>query len=87
MEDWQGARQDISPKARLHLGQLIMALEQVENLTRLSQNLAYLSQNEQLELVPIRELEILIDAMNRARYRLQVLEADLKFGLKAVPQN
>ena len=80
MEDWQGDRQDISPKARLHIDLLIMALEQVEDLTRLSQNLAYLSKNKQLESVPIRQLEILIDAMNRARYRLQVLEADLKSG-------
>ncbi|MEA3148802.1 MAG: hypothetical protein QOI53_4467 [Verrucomicrobiota bacterium] len=40
MEDWQGDRQDISPKARLHIDLLIMALEQVEDLTRLSQNLA-----------------------------------------------
>jgi hypothetical protein len=80
MEDWQGDRQDISPKARLHIDLLIMALEQVEDLTRLSQNLAYLSKNEQLESAPIRQLEILIDAMNRARYRLQVLEADLKSG-------
>jgi hypothetical protein len=80
MEDWQRDRQDISPKARLHIDLLIMALEQVEDLTRLSQNLAYLSKNEQLESVPIRQLEILIDAMNRARYRLQVLEADLKSG-------
>jgi hypothetical protein len=80
MEDWLGDRQDISPKARLSIDVLVMALEQVANLTRLSQNLAYLSQNEQLESVPIRQLEMLIDSMNRARYRLQVLEADLKVG-------
>ena len=41
-----------------------MALEQVESITYLSQNLAYLSQNEQLESIPIRQLEMLIDAMN-----------------------
>jgi hypothetical protein len=73
---------DISPKARLPIDLLIMALEQVENLTRLSQNLAYLSQNEQLESVSIRQVEMLIDAMNRARYRLQVLETELYKGGK-----
>jgi hypothetical protein len=82
MEDWLGDRKDISPKARLPIDLLIMALEQVENLTRLSQNLAYLSQNEQLESVSIRQVEMLIDAMNRARYRLQVLETELYKGGK-----
>jgi hypothetical protein len=77
IEDWLGDRQDILPEARLPIDLLIMVLEQVENLTRLSQNLAYLSQNEQLESVPIRQLEMLIDAMNRARYRLQILETEL----------
>jgi hypothetical protein len=80
LEDWLGDRQDILPKARLRIDLLIMALEQVESITHLSQNLAYLSQNEQLESIPIRQLEMLIDAMNRARYRLQVLEADLLIG-------
>jgi hypothetical protein len=77
MEDWLGERQGISPKVRPNIDLLIMALEQVENLAHLSQNLTYLSQNEQLESVPIKRLEMLIDAMNRARHRLQVLEADL----------
>jgi hypothetical protein len=80
MEDWLGDRQDILPKARPNIDLLIMALEQVDNLRVLSQNLAYLSQNEQLELVSMRQLEMLIDAMNKARYRLQVLEADLISG-------
>jgi hypothetical protein len=57
-----------------------VALEQVENLRVLSQNLAYLSKNERLESVPMRQLERLIDAMNKARFRLQVLEADLISG-------
>jgi hypothetical protein len=82
MEDWLGDRQDILPKARLPIDLLIMALEQVENLTRLSQNLAYLSQNEQLEAVTIRQLEMLIDAMNQARYRLQILQTELYKGGK-----
>ena len=82
MEDWLGDRQDILPKARLPIDLLIMALEQVENLTRLSQNLAYLSQNEQLEAVSIRQLEMLIDAMNQARYRLQILQTELYKGGK-----
>jgi hypothetical protein len=85
MDDWLGDRQGISPKARLPIDLLIIALEQVESITYLSQNLAYLSQNEQLESVPIRELEMLIDAMNKARYRLQVLEADLISGQWAHP--
>ena len=59
-----------------------MALEQVENLMHLSQNLAYLSQNEQLDSVPIRQLEMLIDAMNQARYRLQILQTELYKGGK-----
>jgi hypothetical protein len=80
LEDWLGDRQDISPKARLRVDLLIMALGQVEVLTRLSQNLAYLSQNEQLQTVPIRQLEMLIDAMNRARYRLHILETELYKG-------
>jgi hypothetical protein len=80
MEDWLGDRQGISRKARPDFDLLIMALEQVENLMYLSQNLAYLSQNEQLDSVPIRQLEMLIDAMNKARYRLQVLKADLISG-------
>jgi hypothetical protein len=82
MEDWLGDRQDILPKARLPIDLLIMALEQVENLTRLSQNLAYLSQNERLEAVSIRQLEMLIDAMNQARYRLQILQTELDKGGK-----
>ena len=82
MEDWLGDRQDIWPKAHLPIDLLIMALEQVENLTRLSQNLAYLSQNEKLQSVPIRQLEMLIDAMNRARFRLQILETELYKGGK-----
>jgi hypothetical protein len=82
MEDWLGDRQGILPKARLPIDLLIMALEQVENLTRLSQNLAYLSQNEQLEAVSIRQLEMLIDAMNQARYRLQILQTELYKGGK-----
>jgi hypothetical protein len=65
LEDWLGDRQDILPKARLHIDLLIMALEQVESIT-------YLSQNEQLEAIPIGQLEMLIDAMNRARYRPQI---------------
>jgi hypothetical protein len=44
LEDWLGDRQDISPKARLRIDLLITALGQVEDLTRLAQNLAYLSQ-------------------------------------------
>jgi hypothetical protein len=87
MEDWLGDRKDTLPKARLPMDLLIMALEQIENLTRLSQNLAYLSQNEQLESVPIRQLEMLIDAMNRARYRLQILETELLTTVKLKPTN
>ena len=83
MEDWLGDRQDILPKVRPNIDLFIMALEQVENLRVLSQNLAYLSQNERLESVPMRQLEMLIDAMNKARYRLQVLEADLVSGQSA----
>jgi hypothetical protein len=85
MEDWLGDRQGISPKTRLPIDLLIIAWEQVERITYLSQNLAYLSQNEQLNSVPIRQLEMLIDAMNKARYRLQVLEADLISGQWAHP--
>jgi hypothetical protein len=62
LEDWLDDRQDILPKARLHIDLLIMALEQVESITHLSQNFAYLSQNEQLESITIRQLEMLIDA-------------------------
>jgi hypothetical protein len=80
LEDWLGDRQDLLPQACLHIDLLIMALEQVESITHLSQNLAYLAQHEQLESVPIRQLEMLIDAMNKARYRLQVLQADLLLG-------
>jgi len=87
MEDWLGDRQDILPKARPNIDLLIMALEQVDNLRVLSQNLAYLSQNEQLESVPIRQLEMLIDAMNRARYRLQILETELLTAVKLKPTN
>jgi hypothetical protein len=82
VEDWLGDRQDILPKACLPIDLLIMALEQVENLTRLSQNLAYLSQNEQLEAVSIRQLEMLIDAMNRARCRFHILETEMYEGVK-----
>jgi hypothetical protein len=87
MEDWLGDRQDILPKARLPIDLLIMALEQVENLTRLSQNLAYLSQNEQLEAVSIRQLEMLIDAMNQARYRLQICKLNYIRAVKLKPTN
>jgi hypothetical protein len=83
MEDWLGDRQDILPKVRSNIDMFIMAMEQVENLRVLSQNLAYLSQNGRLESVPMRQLETLIDAMNKARYSLQVLEADLISGQSA----
>ena len=35
----------------------------------------------------MRQLERLIDAMNKARYRLQVLEADLTSGQSAPKNN
>jgi hypothetical protein len=49
---------------------LAMALEDVEVLT-------YHVQNERLESDSIRYLEQLIDAMNKARYYLYQLGADL----------
>jgi hypothetical protein len=78
MEDWQGDKQGISPKVGTNIDLLFIALEQVKNLTNLLECLEYLSQYEQLESIPVRHLDLLIDAMNRARHRLEVLEAEVK---------